>query len=196
MNDDRILEDLSSFMGKTVTVTFKMDGENTSIYSDGYVHARSTEHNPHPGRTYVSSLAGTLASQIPEGWRLCGENLQAIHTIEYDGVEDWFLLFGVFDDKNTYLDWESVQDWAKLLGIKTVEVVPGFEDILFDEDKIKSLVEVYKDNKKVEGFVVRNSGSFSYKEYGLNVIKFVYKHFEIPSEHWMHSKVRLQNRKT
>ena len=37
-DDDKVLSDDSQFIGKYVVVTEKMDGENTTIYSDGYLH--------------------------------------------------------------------------------------------------------------------------------------------------------------
>ena len=42
-DDDKTLPDDSQFEDMNVVVTIKMDGENTTIYPDGYVHARSLD---------------------------------------------------------------------------------------------------------------------------------------------------------
>ena len=42
-DDDKILQDLSVFDKQPVVITEKMDGENTTIYADGYIHARSLD---------------------------------------------------------------------------------------------------------------------------------------------------------
>ena len=39
-NDDKVIENYNSLEGKEIVVTTKLDGENTSLYSD-YLHARS-----------------------------------------------------------------------------------------------------------------------------------------------------------
>ena len=47
--DDIYQGKLSSFEGKYVVVTEKMDGENTTLYRD-YMHARSVDSRFHPSR--------------------------------------------------------------------------------------------------------------------------------------------------
>jgi hypothetical protein len=82
-DDDRVLtdEDLeTNFAGRTVVVTEKMDGENTTMYND-CIHARSPDSGPHPSRDWVKNLHAQIQWQIPEGWRISGENLYATHTL-------------------------------------------------------------------------------------------------------------------
>jgi len=49
-SDDKQAQDLSAFDTQDVVVTEKMDGENTTLYTDGY-HARSLDSGFHPSRT-------------------------------------------------------------------------------------------------------------------------------------------------
>ncbi|MEO6049406.1 MAG: RNA ligase family protein [Candidatus Kapaibacterium sp.] len=62
-------------------VSVKLDSENTTMYSD-YIHARSIDSDHHPSRDWVKKLHATMGYMIPEGWRVCGENLYAVHTLE------------------------------------------------------------------------------------------------------------------
>ena len=74
------------FVGQEVVVTEKLDGENTTLYRRG-LHARSLDPRPHPSRDWVKRLQGQIGHLIPEGWRVCGENLYARHSLGYDDLE-------------------------------------------------------------------------------------------------------------
>ena len=49
-DDDKTLKDCSMFEGKNVVATVKVDGENSTYYSDGYFHARSLDSKSHESR--------------------------------------------------------------------------------------------------------------------------------------------------
>ena len=90
-DDDRVLDDPDAAFGESrVVVTEKMDGECTTMYRD-YLHARSTDYSPHPSRDRVRALHAQIAHDIPEGWRVCGENVYAQHSISYDALPSYFL---------------------------------------------------------------------------------------------------------
>jgi RNA ligase len=78
--DDVKLDGCLKFQGREVVVTEKMDGENTSLYRNG-LHARSLDSRHHPSRDWIKAWHGGIAHHIPEGWRLCGENVYARHSI-------------------------------------------------------------------------------------------------------------------
>ena len=101
-SDDVILSD-DIFSGREVVITEKMDGENTSIYCD-YIHARSINSGKHPSRDWVNALWGSIKKDIPEGYRICGENLYAQHSIKYVDLESYFYVFSIWnkDTPNTY----------------------------------------------------------------------------------------------
>ena len=54
-NDDKKIACLDAFIGQRVIVTEKMDGENTSMYSD-YIHARSLNGGNHLSRDWVKQF--------------------------------------------------------------------------------------------------------------------------------------------
>lgn len=179
--DDRILSSLRAFEGKEVVVTIKMDGENTTLYRDK-LHARSLDYKPHPSRTWIRSLQARLSSDIPEGWRLCGENLFAQHSIIYQNLSDYFLLFSIWNNHNTCLSWSETQEWAQLLNLQTVPVL--YEGI-WDEDKIRQIYTPQYQGDACEGYVVRVRNQFSYKDFRTHVGKYVRSGHVQTGSHWM-----------
>ena len=181
-SDDLVVTTASPFQGREVVVTEKMDGENTTLYSDG-LHARSIDSRHHPSRNWVKALHGRIAHAIPEGWRLCGENLYALHSIPYSSLPSYFLLFSVWDEHNRCLSWDETVEWAGLLGLCHVPVLYRG---LYDEERIRSLS---LDLETCEGYVLRLADSFEYADFGACVAKWVRPHHVQSDEHWMHKAV-------
>jgi hypothetical protein len=186
-NDDKVLKSLSYLEGQEVVATLKMDGENCSIYKD-YIHARSVDSKHHKSREWVKGLQGKIGYEIPEGFRICGENLYAEHSIHYDNLKDYFLVFSVWNEYNTCLSWDETEEWAQLLGLNTVPVLYKGP---FDREAIENAFKDYSNSSpdEVEGYVVRVRDSFSYGEYRHKVGKFVRPHHVQTDEHWMNKPV-------
>ena len=115
--DDTVMGHAQQFEGLKV-VTEKLDGENITLYRTG-LHACSLDPRPHPSRDWVKRLQGQIGHLIPDGWRVCGENLYARHSLAYDDLESYFYLFNVWDERNTALSWDDTLDWAAQLRVPT-----------------------------------------------------------------------------
>jgi hypothetical protein len=177
-----MIDDPSMFVGKTVVVTEKLDGENTTMYWD-HIHARSLDSKHHPSRTVVKQLHGQIAHQIPQGWRLCGENMYAKHSIFYDALPSYFLLFSVWNDKNECLSWGETLEWAELLG---VSAVPMLYIGNWDEDRVKACwTGVSHFGPEQEGYVVRIVDGFGYDDFSKNVAKYVRRGHVQTDQFWM-----------
>jgi len=187
-NDDRIHEDPSFFEGKQVVATIKMDGENTSIYSDGHSHARSMDSVTHPSREWIRQLAGKISYQLPEGWRLCGENLYAKHSIYYTHITSYFYMFSIYDAANISLSWEDVVTWAGMLNLN---MVPTFYKGVYDREKIHSAYEdwVSKSKDEVEGYVVRIQEKFPCESTSRALIKYVRAKHVQTDKNWMYQEI-------
>ncbi len=182
--DDRKMEDTSVFEGREVVVTLKMDGENTTMYSD-YMHARSLDYKPHISRRRVKALHSSIAHNIPEGWRVCGENLYAKHSIKYEDLKSYFLVFSIWNEFNECLSWDETKDWARLLDLHTVD---SFWDGLWYPKEINSIFrEQY--SQQHEGYVVRLAGSFHYSEFRTSVAKYVRANHVTSDNHWIHRAI-------
>ena len=162
-----------------------MDGENTTLYHD-YIHARSLDSRNHPSRNWVKNYHSKFSSEIPEGWRVCGENLYAEHSIHYKSLESFFLAFSVWDNRNFCLSWDETEEYSALLGIKTVPVL--YRGI-WDEEKIRAIHKQERDGDQCEGYVVRLSEGFSYGGFRKSVAKYVRKGHLKTTHHWMSKRI-------
>lgn len=127
----------------------------------------------------------TIRSEIPERWRMCGENLFARHSIGYDDLKSFFYGFSVWNEENLCLAWDETLEWFGLVGIVPV---PVLFDGTFDEKAIRRLWDPSKADR-VEGYVVRVAGSFPFQDFSRSVAKFVRKNHVKTNEHWMHSQI-------
>lgn len=184
------------FGGKQVIVTEKMDGENTTIYSTGECHARSLETKPHPSRDYVKSKARELGCMgFPDGWRIMGENLYAKHSIEYDLLPDYFVVFGVADGSNNARPWSEVEEWANLLDLPHAPVLWKGK---WDTEKVMKLYpfkSLLSSKGTSEGYVVRDAGAFPMSAFDKHVAKFVRAQHVQTDVHWMQQQVVPNKRK-
>lgn len=181
--DDRIIDSLSAFTNKRVIVTEKMDGENSSLYNNG-IHARSVDGRSHVSRDWIKQLWSTIRADIPEGWRVCGENLYAKHSIYYTALPTYFMGFSIWNDRNVCLGWDDTLEWFDLMGITPV---PVLYDGIFDIPTIKGLWNSADWNTR-EGYVVRLADSIDYGNFRHCFGKFVRDNHIQTVKHWMYGQ--------
>lgn len=181
-DDDKVQKNMDNFVGKRVVVTEKMDGESTSIYSD-YYHARSIDSRHHFSRDWAKSYAMSYISpNLPYRWRVCAENLYAVHSIAYENLSSYLLAFSIWNEKNICLSWDESVEYFKLLSMPTVRVL---YDGVYDEAVIKGLhSKTLYDS--MEGYVIRIADEFHFKDFNKCVAKFVRKNHVTSATHWMH----------
>ncbi len=177
--DDRVLSSTSQFEGREVLVSEKFDGENTTILSN-YIHARSVTASAHVSRNLLRSFAARFQHDIPDGWRICGENVFAKHSICYDDLPHHFLGFSAWNDRNQCLSWDETLDIFTILGVTPVRVLYRG---LYDEKIIRALWNE-KMRDRVEGYVMRVVDEFSYGDFRSLVGKFVRSNHVAASRHW------------
>lgn len=205
--DDKIMsrEQMESiFCHKAVVVTEKMDGEGMTMYRDG-IHARSMDSRDHPSRHIVKALWATIRMDIPIGFRICGENLAAEHSIHYRNLEDYFYVFGIWDEKNKCLSWDDTLSICESLGILPC---PTLWRGNWDEERIRECYtgksvfsgsydaatkrSTGREVEAQEGYVVRIADGFPFPSGEDNerlclteVGKFVRKGHVTTEDHWL-----------
>jgi hypothetical protein len=185
-DDDKALKDYSNFEGRRVIISKKMDGENTSGYSDGHVHARSIDSRGGEDRAWVKQFLSTVLYNLPEGWRICGENLWAEHSIHYHNLPSYFLGFSLWNGRGVCLSWDETEEYFDLLGVNPVQVVyDGTFNIKDLETAIKGL-----DTNTDEGLVVRVADSFSYRDFKSSIAKWVRAGHVQTVSHWRHAQLK------
>lgn len=185
-SDDRVMEDMSAFVGKRVIVTEKMDGENTSLYTHT-LHARSVTSDSHPSRTWLKAFWAKMAHHIPQGWRVCGENLYAQHSIRYESLPTYFMGFSIWDDRNYSLNWDDTLLYFQVLGITSV---PVLYDGIYDEKLIRTIGDKQLDLTQHEGYVVRVADEFHYSQFRTHLAKFVRQNHQTTDAHWKFKAVK------
>ncbi|MFF3555721.1 RNA ligase family protein [Streptomyces tsukubensis] len=180
--DDVRITDPAAFAGREIVVTEKLDGENTTLYADG-LHARSLDSGHHPSRTWVKALQGRVGGAIPAGWRICGENVYARHSLAYDALDGYFYGFSVWDDRGRCLPWDRTASFLRGLGIP---VPPVLWRGVYDERALRGL---RIDTGRQEGYVVRTADGFGAADFGTRVAKWVRPRHVRTGRHWMHSAV-------
>jgi hypothetical protein len=188
-NSDKVLKTTEQFEGHSVVVTEKRDGECTTLYKDGTVHARSIDGTNHPWQDAVKAMWRTRCNDLPEGWRVVGENLYARHSVPYDNLRDWIEVFAIFNDRNVALSWDETVEWCELLGLCTVPVLWRGS---WNEGQIR-YIQYRLNPEKQEGYVVRISERLHADNWHIWVGKFVRKDHIQSDEHW--SKTWVPNSK-
>lgn len=183
-SDDVRLADLAGLSGCEVVVTEKLDGENTTLYADG-LHARSLDSAHHPSRGWVKALQGRIGPRIPAGWRICGENMFARHSIPYEDLASHFYGFSVWDGA-VCLDWDRTVVFLRDLGIPTPPVLWRG---VFDARAEKALRALKPDTLRQEGYVVRPAEGFPAAAFRRRVAKWVRPGHVTTDTHWMHAEV-------
>ena len=183
-SDDKVISTLEHLYGHKVVITEKMDGENTTMYTD-HIHARSIDSRHHESRDWVKSFWGDICFYIPKGWRICGENLYATHSIEYTKLKSYFYGFSIWDENNTALSWYDTLEWFEELGIIPA---PTIYTGVCDEDVINAVIKG-TDTSTKEGFVVRTMDEIRYEDFSTKVAKWVRKGHVQTDKHWMASAI-------
>jgi len=184
-DDDRIVENLFGFEGEEITVSVKMDGEQTSMYRDGF-HARSIDTQPHPARNWLWGIHRRIGHDIPLGWRVCAENLYARHSIHYQNLSTHFMVHSIWNEQNVCLSWDETVEWATLLDLLTVPLLYRGP---WDEEKVKGMYVPEYNGDPCEGYVVRVVRAFPYVEFKSVVAKYVRKGHVQTHAHWMREAV-------
>ena len=205
-SDDRINHDYWQHVKNIDTVihTEKMDGENNCLSRYG-VFARS----------HAAPTTSSWTQQIRAQWELIkndlgdieifGENVYAIHSIEYRKLEHHYYVFGIRQG-DTWLGWDEVKFYAALFDLPTVpelKVVRPVDEASFRQEIMalvseSSIFDSYDIALRLpctrEGVVSRNAKAYKVDEFARHVFKYVRKGHVKTDEHWTRNWKRARLR--
>jgi hypothetical protein len=184
-DDDKIHKNVSIFENEEVVVTEKKDGENTSLYTN-YYHARSLDSNSHQSQSWARSHHAKIKYNIPEGWRICAENLYAKHSIEYNDLKSYLEVFSIWNNQNVCISWDQTVEWCELLELKPVDAL--YRGV-WNENLIKQLYKPVINGRNSEGYVVRVTRAFPFSDFRKVVGKFVREGHVQTTHHWKAQRV-------
>jgi hypothetical protein len=195
-SDDRINPDYWQHISKheKIVHTEKLDGENNCLSRYG-VFARSHAAPTTSSWTRVIRVRWDLIKNDLGDLEIFGENLYAVHSIEYKKLEHYYYVFAV-RIHDQWLSWEEVQFYAAMFDFPTVPVLnlvaPTDENSLQDEVlQLASESSVFESFDMItgaacerEGIVSRNALGFAVDCFERNVFKYVRKGHVKTDEHW------------
>lgn len=185
--DDTRISDCKHLLEAEVVVTEKLDGGNCCL-KDGQVFGRThAQPASHESFSAVKELAANLGPQL-EGVQLFGENMQAVHSIEYGNLQSFFYVFAARRG-NSWLSWDETTRLAEDLGLPMVPLV--FRGKFDSPERLQKCLETWKAEKsavgadvEAEGFVVRRSAAIHEKAFQDEVAKFVRANHIQTDEAW------------
>jgi hypothetical protein len=196
-SDDRIndsyWQDISLL--PTVLHTEKLDGENNCMNSHGVFARSHAAPTTSPWTRQLREKWAILKNDLGD-YEIFGENLYAIHSIQYPLIEAHYYVFGV-RELDKWLSWEETIFIASMFDLPVVPVIEKITD--FSDQKIfeKNLLALVKEesvfksvdtqtNKpcSMEGIVSRNVLEYDINDFEKNVFKYVRKGHVKTDEHW------------
>lgn len=195
-SDDRINKDYWTDVSgiKQVVHTEKLDGENNCLSQHG-VFARSHAAPTVSSWTQAIRARWELMKNDLGDIEIFGENLYAIHSIEYRKLEHHYYVFAV-RCLDRWLSWEEVKFYANLFDFPTVpelSIVTPSDEASFRNEVLElaqgpSVFDSYDVllNKPCtrEGVVSRNTGEYAVDDAAHSIFKYVRKGHVKTDEHW------------
>ncbi|KAK9819938.1 hypothetical protein WJX72_004152 [[Myrmecia] bisecta] len=107
-----------------LVITEKLDGANCCFHL-GKVYARThTSEATHVSFNMLKEVAPAIGYLLPQHLALFGENMAAIHSIEYHGLKGPFYPFAALDCvTREWLSWDETEALAADIGLPTVPVL-------------------------------------------------------------------------
>lgn len=160
------LQEAKQFLSGEVLVEEKLDGANIGISLSAEGDLRVQNRGQYLEKPYIGQFSRLqswlgqhqykLLEKLEPGWILFGEWCAARHSLEYDSLPDWFVLFDVYDLKSKKF-WSSSRrdELAATMGLRTISAV------FRGKTNLRKLTELLDDSYSLyrsgspEGLVVR-----------------------------------------
>ena len=192
-DDDKIAKDISGILNVPIVISEKLDGGCSDLNSNGLFARTHVGPPTHKSFDWLKAFHTNTKHLIPSHLQIFGENMYALHSIAYDKLPSYFLVFNIRDtEKNLWLSWDEVEEWAKKIGAPTVPVL--FRGTIKNEKELQEIVEkLCSDPSEYgttrEGVVIRLSGKFSDKDFSRYVLKAVRAGHVQTDSHWSRKKI-------
>lgn len=188
-SDDKIHRNIDRLIGVPVSITEKMDGSNVTL-CNGEVYARSTAvPSQHAWHGMVRKHHAWKTQQLGPDYKICGEDMYAIHSIEYDGFreDETFRVFNILY-KDTWLSFADRAALCQQLGLMmapvwiTGAVFQNQKDV--DQWLNNAMMMGSKLGPVNEGFVIQIEDAFHKDDFRNSVAKYVRAGHVQTDQHW------------
>jgi len=192
VSDTNATRELLEWCSDEIVVTEKLDGGNCCIW-DGRVYARTlSSPTSKPWFSPVKALTPEISRGLRDAMgesdasdlQLFGENMTAVHGIQYSALDSHLYLFAVRRASSSmWLPWDDVLKLAGMCNLPTVPVL--FRGQVSSPAALRGILEEASRRPSAlcvtcppEGFVVRLAGSFRNRDFANCVSKYVLKDFQ------------------
>ncbi len=170
-----------------LVLTEKLDGQNNCFNKKGVFARSHTAPTAHPWDKPLIERWNLIKNDL-KGLEVFGENMYGIHSIAYRNLESFFYVFAIREG-DQWLSWEEVKFYAELLDfpvVPEIKITVPLKDCLTENKDENSMLELWllknlgiswedsvdtpgllggydpqNDKSCSEGFVIRDSGSFT-----------------------------------
>ena len=177
--DDERLSSIAHLINVEIVILEKMDGA-CWVEERGHCHARNphiTSKNPifDPAKAHWANTRWS----IEENERFCGEWLFFQHSIAYDSLPGWYLVFNIQDrETKEWYEWDLVEMRCEESKLPTVPVL--WRGTVENEQELETIIndlmtENSSHGQSREGVVVRLARGFHDTEWTTAIAKWVRK---------------------
>lgn len=204
--DDKVLaaDEAAELLAGEVSVEEKLDGANlgVSLAEDATLRVQNRGqylHPPFPGQfqrlaSWIASHEQALRSHLPPGLIVFGEWCAARHSVAYDRLPDWWVVFDVYDlAEQRFFSTARRDALAARMGFAVIREVLCRRTTLAELTSRLSAEPSRYYAGPIEGFVIRKESS----DWLLTHAKLVHPEFvQGIGEHWRRRRIewnRLQH---
>jgi RNA ligase len=179
--DDLILKNVSNFLNTPLTILEKMDGSNVCLERQNCFARTHSSLPKSPEFNAFKALHTKVKHNIPENLQIFGEWLWLKHSIYYNRLPAYFLMFGVRDlNTSAWYSWGETEKLAKELDLHCVPVV--YQAYIRSESDFYWFLNNHVSSKsrhgeKCEGVVIRKSIQFDTEDFSSSIGKYVLPNF-------------------
>lgn len=192
-------KEIQALLAGEVVIEEKMDGANAGIIrhkSGFHLQKRGSlvGQSEHEQFGYFHNWANVQNYEkimaIPVGYLVYGELLRVVHTIVYDSLPDYFLVFDVWDGDN-FLNYKQRQLFCSDLGFHMVPLIATGN---FTKNELfKMIPKESAYGSMAEGIVVKRYSKNNYIRAKIVKPNFIQTIEE--SDHWTHGPIRINKLK-
>ncbi|WP_460673560.1 RNA ligase family protein [Larkinella ripae] len=196
-SDDRINHNYQTDLDgiETLVHTEKLDGENNCLNRHGVFARSHAAPTQSPWTRFLREHWERIRQDLGT-LEVFGENLYAVHSIEYRQLQHHFYVFAI-REHDAWLSWEETRFYAQLLDFPVVpELQPAHA--LVSAGSLEKQVKEWASQPSqldsydalmgqpctMEGVVSRNTLGYSVDAFGQNVFKYVRAGHVQTGEHW------------
>ncbi len=191
-SEERVIGSTDGLLNTPLVLTEKMDGSNVCL-EHASIYARSHNDAPrHESFHALKALHAAARHSIPVHWQIFGEWLWARHSIAYERLPAYLLLFGVRDQSShIWLAWDEQERWAAAQGFALVPVL--WRGVCHTEEELKEKVQAHTNaptcSQEQEGVVVRVSAATPDEAFARCVAKWVRPHHVQTDKGWREQQI-------